>query len=139
MKQAIKILLCLVAGVTAAALLLNGGLKLREKAYYMDESNYITEEAIVDNVIYRSDSIIFWLSEIDDAYSDSNFIIKGENAEVLLQNGIAEKIEIGDKILFTSAPRYFGDGYFMHIVSLSAGEECLLPFEDGYRNLIASY
>lgn len=119
----------------------NGCYKVREKKYYEDKANYITEEAVVDNIIYNEERryIVLWLSEIDESYQRSEFIIEKENAQTVIGNGIFEKIEIGDNIIFTSAPRHFGDGYFMPIVSLSIGEEEILSFEEGYENLLNSY
>lgn len=112
-----------------------------EKAYYSDRNNFITEEAIVDNIIYNEEYnyIVLWLSEIDPAYQSPNFKIRSENVTEVIANGIFEKINIGDEITFTSAPRYFGDGYFMPIVGLSIGEVEILNTETGYQNLMDSY
>lgn len=117
---------------------LNGCRKQKEKAYYENTNNYITEDAVVDNIIYNEDQehIIFWLSNIDNAYQASSFIIRGSSAQTVLKNGVLEKIKIGDTIIFTSAPAYFGNGYFMPIVQLSMGDEMFLTFEEGYLNLI---
>ena len=56
-----------------------------------------------------------------------------------MENGILSKVKIGDTITFTSAPRFFGDGYFMPIVELYIGDEAILEFEIGYQNLLDSY
>ena len=60
----------------------------------------------------------------------------GDNLPIAQQNGIDEKIEIGDQVSFITAPRYFGDGYVMPIVESSVNEEELLSFEAGFSNLL---
>ncbi|MGN1155741.1 MAG: hypothetical protein ACI4TK_06155 [Agathobacter sp.] len=120
---------------------LSGCNRLHEKEYYSDLSNFITEEAVVDNIIYdeERENIVLWLSEIDASYQTGDFMIKGANVSIVIENGIFDKIKIGDKIMYTSAPGYFGDGYFMPIIGLSIGEEEILSFEEGYENLMKSY
>ena len=46
-------------------------------------------------------------------------------------------IKIGDRVVFSSAQRYFGDGYVMPIVQLDVNGEELLSFEEGYHNLLS--
>lgn len=115
--------------------------RMKEKKYYMDKNNYITEEAIVDNIIYNEEQeyIVFWLSEIDDSYQSSDFIIEGASVPIIIENGVLDKIHIGDKIKYTSAPAYFGNGYFMPIVEINFADEELLSFEVGYKNLLKLY
>ena len=136
-KKHICVFICFVV-----ILSLSGCSRLREKKYYADTSNYITGEAIVNNIILYEDGgeqIIFWLGEIDDSYQCSDFIVEGENVSLLFERGIMDKVKIGDRITFTSAPRYFGNGDFMPIVALSINGEELLSFEEGYSGLIDLY
>ena len=118
-----------------------GVAKSVEKEYYMDINNYITEEAVVDTITYdkKLEYIGIRLSEISDAYQGERFIIEGENLELVLANGILEKIEPNSVIEFTSAPAFFGNGYLMPIVQLSIDGETLLSFEEGYANLLELY
>ena len=118
-----------------------GVAKSVEKEYYMDVNNYITEEAVVDSIKYdkKIEYIGFRLSEISDAYQGERFIIEGENLDIVLANGILEKIEPNSVIEFTSAPAFFGNGYLMPIVQLSVNGETLLSFEEGYANLLELY
>lgn len=127
--------------VLIASFLLGECSKIHEKEYYADIDNFITEEAVVDNVIYNEgeEYIVLWLSEIDEAYQCSDFIIEGNNAALVLQNGFLGKIKIGDVITYTSAPRIFGNGDFMPIIGISVSEEELLNVDDGYRNLMDLY
>ena len=114
---------------------------LREEKYYSDTSNFITDKAVVDNIIYsdRDNSIILWLSEIDEIYQDCNFKINESNTTVVLDSGFREKVHIGDRITYISAPAYFGDGYIMPIVAISVDGIELLSFSEGYKNLMESY
>ena len=87
-----------------------GVAKSVEKEYYMDTNNYITEEAVVDTITYdkKLEYIGIRLSEISDAYQGERFIIEGENLDIVLANGILEKIEPNSVIEFTSAPAFLG-------------------------------
>ena len=142
MKTRCSIKKCkLLSLVLIVLFLLVGCSKMHEKKYYADINNFITDEAVVDNVIYNEEEghIVLWLSEIDEAYQCSDFIIEGNNAALVLQNGILDKIKIGDVITYTSAPRIFGNGDFMPIIEISVSEEELLNVDDGYRNLMDLY
>ena len=65
-----------------------------KKKYYSDKGNYITEEAIVDNIIFDSENnnIYFGLSQIDESYQDNTFKIEGENVNIVIDNKIFEKV-----------------------------------------------
>ena len=54
---------------------------------------------------------------------------------IVQNNGIEQKINVGDRVEFVSAPRYFGDGYVMPIVQISVDGEELLSFDTGFVNL----
>lgn len=132
----------LFAGLAVAFYIsLSGCYSVCEKAYYSDIKNYITEEATVDNIIYNEEEnyIVLWLSEIDPSYQSGDFIIRGENVTLAIENGILHTLKVGDIIEYTSAPRYFGDGYFMPIIGLSIGDKEILEVEKGYHNLLNSY
>ena len=112
-----------------------------EKKYYSNLNNYITESAIVDAITiseeYRTVSIRF--TEIDEAYQMSVFMVYEENYDIVIENGIADKITVGDVVTFTSAPRIFGNGYKMPIVALSMGDDIILSFVEGYTNWMERY
>ena len=113
----------------------------REKAYYSNRDNFITEEAIVENIIYiqESNKIVLWLADIDPSYQAKEFMISGNNASEAIENEIMSKVNIGDTIIFTSAPRYFGNGYFMPIIGITIENTEILNMETGYQNLMNSY
>lgn len=113
----------------------------QEEKYYKNVDNFLTEEAVVKNIIYNEEEnrLVLWLDEIHEDYQTGDFIIKGKNLKLVLERGILEKLKAGDEITFTSAPRYFGDGYFMPIVAITVNDEELLGFEEGHKNLMAMY
>ena len=115
--------------------------KMYEKKYYEDINNFITDEAIVDNIIYNEEEnyIVLWLLEIDESYQCNDFIIEGNNTDLVIKNGIFDKIKMGDTITFTSAPRIFGNGDFLPVVEILIGEATILSFEEGYENLMKLY
>ena len=120
---------------------LSGCYRSREKEYYLDKSNYVTCEAVVKNTVYKEENqaIYLWLTPAIDVYSDTTFSIKEKNLEIFIANGGLELLTNGKTITFTSAPRYFGDGYIMPIVAISCDDVILLDFEIGYNNLMESY
>ena len=140
-KERLKEIICFILIIGAILWVLIRYPRLKEKEYYADVSNYITEEAVVDNIIYNKERgyIVFWLSEINSAYQTSDFMIQGESLSIVIENGVFDKIRNGDKIKYTSAPAYFGNGYFMPIVELSIEGEIILSFEEGYENLLDLY
>ena len=118
-----------------------GCYRQRERKYYSDKSNYITCEAVVKNIFLSEDkaTVYLWLNPMLDVYSDTTFKIVGKSAEVFINNGGFQIIAQGDTIEFTSAPRYFGDGYVMPIVAVYCDGCILLDFESGYNNLMELY
>lgn len=108
------------------------------KDYYSQESNYVNATGIVTHIAYDEDEPALYLgfSDLNPEFDDINFKIVGDNLSIVQENGIDEKIEIGDRIDFVSAPRYFGDGYVMPIVEISVNEEKLLDFDKGFENLL---
>lgn len=108
------------------------------KSYYSDKSNYVTASGVIDHLKYNDDHSALYIgfSDLDYNFDDTCFKIVGGNLSIVQENGIDDKIKIGDKITFVTAPEYFGDGYVMPIVSITVGDEELLGFEQGYDNLL---
>lgn len=107
--------------------------------YYSKTENYIKVTGTISSIEYNEDRTTLYLefSELKPILNDTCFKIVGGNLQVVQNNGIDDKIQIGDKITFVTAPKYFGDGYVMPIVSIStADDEWLLEFEEGYKNLL---
>ena len=83
--------------------------------------------------------IALWLYDTDPSYQTTNFGIKGNNVSIALENGILDKVKIGDTITVTSAPRFFYNGYAMPIIGLSIGDIEILNIETGHQNLMDMY
>lgn len=109
---------------------------IKEKEYYKDKSNYIKATGTIDfiNVVEDDAEMYLGFCDLNPKFDDTCFKIVGKNFEIVKNNGIVSKIEIGDEVEFITAPKYFGDGYIMPIVAISINGESLLDFEDGYEN-----
>lgn len=106
--------------------------------YYSEKENYVDATGTVVHIKYNEDETALYLGFSDLSYNfdDTCFKIVGENLRIVREKGIDNKLKLGDQIKFTSAPRYFGDGYVMPIVAIHVNGECLLDFEAGYTNLL---
>ena len=110
----------------------------KELEYYSNPDNYITVVGTVTHIEYNEemDSLYLGLQQIPSGFSDHSFKIVGKNLLIAQENGIDQKLKLGEQVEFISAPRYFGDGYVMPIVGLAIDGETLLAFEQGYQNWI---
>ena len=106
--------------------------------YYSEKENYVDATGTVVHIKYNEDETALYLgfSDLSYPFDDVTFKLVGENLQIVREKGIDNKLELGDQIEFTSAPRYFGDGYVMPIVAIHVNGECLLDFEAGYTNLL---
>ena len=75
--------------------------------------------------------------------SKKNFNIEGENVPVVLEKGFIGLVNVNDTIIFTSAPRIFGDGDRMPIIQVGIWKNgryiSFLTSNEGYRNLMLLY
>lgn len=110
---------------------------IREREYYSHKENYVEAKGTVEHIAYdvESEALYLAFSDLTPRFSDVNFKIVGDNLTIVKENGIDDKLELGDEVYFISAPRYFGDGYTMPIVGITVDGEELLEFEDGFENL----
>lgn len=111
----------------------------REKRYYSDKSNYISVRGIVETVDYDSDSVYIQICEKSVEFTDTGFIIADQNYRLACEKGLESLLQVGSEVEFVCAPRYFGDGYWIPIVSIVVGDVVLLDFEVGYQNLVNRY
>ena len=107
--------------------------------YYTQKENYISVTGTISNIKYNEEATALYIdfSELSPVLDDTCFKIVGENLDIVKANRIDDKLKIGEQIIFITAPKYFGDGYVMPIVSISINGEILLGYEEGYENLIA--
>ena len=104
--------------------------------YYEEKENYVTATGVVSYIHLDEDGLYIGFSQMDYPFDDDTFKIVGENLKIVQQNGIQEKLKLGDTVTIVTAPKYFGDGYVMPIVAISIDGEALLNFEQGYENLL---
>lgn len=133
---------------TVAVLILSVGLlnylfptyKQREKEYYSSRENYTMVTGTVSNVIYSNNGQVFvYICDKSVDFTDTGFILDGDNARIAKENGIQTKLQTGTVVEFVCAPRYFGDGYKIPMVALCIEGESILDFETGFYNLNAEY
>lgn len=103
--------------------------------YYSDKDNYVVATGVVKHIKYYNGALYLGFSNLEPYMSDNSFKIVGENLVTVRNNGIDNKLKMGDHIEFVTAPKYFGDGYVMPIVEITVNGEKLLEFEEGFVNL----
>lgn len=110
----------------------------RRLEYYSQRENYIHVSGIISHINYNSeaDALYLAITDINPILDDNNFKIVGNNFKIVRDLEIENKIEIGTYVELITAPKYWGDGYVMPIVSISINGETLLEFEEGYSNWI---
>lgn len=105
------------------------------REYYSDKDNYVVATGVVKHIKYYNGALYLGFSNLEPHMSDNSFKIVGENLVIVRNNGIDNKLKMGDRIEFVTAPEYFGDGYVMPIVEITVNGEKLLDFEEGFVNL----
>ncbi len=108
-------------------------------SYYSVKENYVEVEGSVYFLEYSENGIYIGFQDMTYEFDDDCFKLVGKNMTAVVQAGVEKKLKLGDKVKFSTAPKYFGDGYVMPIVSLEIEGEELLSFEDGYVNLLEWY
>ena len=128
----------IILALLLSLLFLSACYSTREKKYYSERENYVDATGTITHIAYNEANDVLYLgfSELNPKFDDTSFKIVGKNLSIVQENGIDDKIAIGDTLEFISAPRYFGDGYVMPIVEVSVNGEELLEFEEGYSNLL---
>ena len=108
------------------------------KNYYSEKNVYVTVSGEISWLNLKDKGLYLAFQEegLTGPYDDYTFGIEGKNFDLLLEKNIEDLLHIGDKVEFITAPRYFGNGYIMPIVSLTVDGEVLLEFEEGYSNLL---
>lgn len=110
----------------------------KEYEYYADNNNYISVVGTVSSINQAEDQSVLYL-EFDNMsiqLSDNIFKVVGNNLSILQDNLNGKELQIGDTLAFVTAPRYFGDGYVMPIVSIKRDDLVLLEFEEGVNNFL---
>lgn len=138
MKNKVWRILFVLSCLIVLSGLLTSCLSIRYRIYYPVKDNYIDVSGVVIYMKYSDDHTVLYIafSDMDRKLDDRTFKIVGENLRIVEKNGIDDKIKIGDRVTFVTAPKYFGDGYVMPIVAISANGESLLDFDEGFKNFM---
>ena len=138
MKNKVWRILFVLSCLIVLSGLLTSCLSIRYRIYYPVKDNYIEVSGVVIYMEYSDDHTELYIafSDMDCKLDDRSFEIVGENLRIVEKNGIDDKIKIGDRVTFITAPKYFGDGYVMPIVAISANGESLLDFDEGFKNFM---
>lgn len=138
MKNKVWRILFVLSCLIVLSGLLTSCLSIRYRIYYPVKDNYIEVSGVVIHMKYSDDhtELCIAFSDMDRKLDDRSFEIVGENLRTVEKNGIDDKIKIGDRVTFVTAPKYFGDGYVMPIVAISANGESLLDFDEGFKNFM---
>lgn len=136
-SRIILIILCAVFALffMAVSILLFLIPSIRENRYYANEENYIEATGVINHINRSGSTLYLGIANIEPAgfFSDSSFQISGMNYKMVERTGLFDDLQIGDTVTFISAPGIFGDGFSMHIVSISKEGKTYLTFEAGIR------
>ena len=125
------IAICLLLGLSACSL-------MQERKYYEGKSNYVEAKGTVAYISCNEENKALYIdfSVTEPVFDDTCFKIVGDNYDIVKKNGINNVLKVGSDVTFITAPKCFGDGYVMPIVSISVGEDTFLTFNEGFPNLI---
>lgn len=121
---------------------------IKEKKYYSNPSNFVEVSAICESFgtfTHYPDQYYLNVKDMDYERTDeckfvsTSFDFDVASTELLKKAGIEEVLTEGTAVTFMSAPRYFGDSYWMPIVALEIDGEVWLDFDTGYKNLMSTY
>ena len=105
------------------------------REYYSDKDNYVIATGTVTHIKYYNGELYIGLSRVEGPAYNNTYKFVGENLTIVRDNGIGNKLKLGDRIEFVTAPVSFGDGYTPYLVGITINGEKLLEFEEGFVNL----
>ena len=125
-------MICLLVLVTTSCANTN----MERINYYSNEQNYIEITGTIDHVMFDDEQKVFYLgfSSLSQKTDDDCFKVVGDAYSRVVAN--KEYIQIGATATFVTAPKYYGNGYVMPIVSLSVDGRNVLEYEDGFPSLL---
>lgn len=108
--------------------------------YYSNYENYVEVTGKISYLNYNDDNDELYIAfdDLSGSFSDNCFKISGKNFAIIKNNNIENAIECGKIVEFVSAPKYYGDGYVMPIVSITIDDVCFLDIDEGIYNLLQS-
>lgn len=132
-KTLLILVLCLFIFLTSSCATTNS----KKINYYSNEKNYIEVTSVINHVVFNEEQQILYLgfSNLPKEFDDDCFKIVGNNYSTVADVS-KELIQIGKTATFITAPKYFGDGYVMPIVSLTIDNHLILEYEIGFSNFL---
>lgn len=119
--------------------------RIRLRNYYSQKDKYISVDGIVGYLAYnkKGNELRLGFSELTQ-YTETQQTLStmdiykfvGDSLGLLQERKVHQKIKIGTKITFVTAPDYFWDAYERPIVALTVDGEELLSFDEGYASLM---
>ena len=126
------VMLCLLALITTSCMNRN-----QEKIdYYSNEQNYIEVTGVIYHVKFddEHDTLYLGFTNLAPKTDDDCFEVAGDAYSIMVTN--KEYIQIGKTATFVTAPKYYGNGYVMPIVSLSVDGRNILEYQIGFSSLL---
>lgn len=126
------VMLCLLALTTTSCINRN-----QEKIdYYSNEQNYIEVTGVIYHVKFddEHDTLYLGFTNLAPKTDDDCFEVAGDAYSIMVTN--KEHIQIGKTATFVTAPKYYGNGYVMPIVSLSVDGRNILEYQIGFSSLL---
>lgn len=104
--------------------------------YYSNEENYIEVTGVINHVKFDDESETLYLgfTSLFQKLDDDCFKVVGDAYSIVV--AYDEHIQVGKTATFVTAPKYYGNGYVMPIISLSIDDQCILEYEIGFSSLL---
>lgn len=115
--------------------------RYRMYQYYSDPQSYRVVTATIENIFYEKQFAVFHFSfdlSSEGFSSGEDFKISGNNYKIMMRNGFASDVKIGDSVTFVTAPGIFYDGYAPPIIAISCNSTEYLDQDVGRGNLLHS-
>ena len=136
MKQCNKILsflaICLFAFVVSSCSTSND-----EKInYYSNEQNYVEITGTINHIAFDEEQEALYLgfANLSKETDDNCFKIVGDSYSIVVAH--KDILQTGKTATFVTAPKYYGNGYVMPIVSLTIDGNNILEYEVGFLNFL---
>ncbi|MDD2267979.1 MAG: hypothetical protein PHY15_00340 [Eubacteriales bacterium] len=98
--------------------------------YYSDDQNYEDIECLTNA---EGEFVIITSSSL---YYDQGFHIVSTNSTILNNTGFFDEVKDNRKVIVTTAPKMFGDGWQYPIVGIRTEDKVYLEKSEGKKNLI---
>lgn len=139
MKKISIYFICVLSIFCFASCDFNAPLRNKMLNYYSQDDKYLELEGTIVSTIIREDYNELFL-EVELKREHSKFPCNADTGynEFVLVFWSEQKydLNVGDNIIFTSAPMYFYNGHYLPIVHIEKDEKEYLSFEVGKQNYL---